>query len=106
MLASVEPYLDRSTGDPEIIELLAVEGLPERAIFDVGKARDRRYQLVVTLHRVRREIGEPDAVGIGRDPDRQDAVFVVGVDPLPILAVIGHAGAIALPSMRVGRARA
>ena len=103
MLTRVEPDLQRPGADLEIIQFLSVQRLSERAMLDRGMRGDRCDEIVVALHRVGREISEPDAVRRGRRADRQHAVLVGGVDPLPIIAVVAHAGAVAGPAMRIGR---
>jgi hypothetical protein len=103
MLARVEPHLERAAGEAEIVELLAVERPPERSVLDAGLRDHRGDQLVVALHGVGREISEPDAVGGRRRPHRHHAALIAGVDPLPFLAVGGHAAAIFVPAVRIGR---
>ncbi len=106
MLAGVEPDLERPVADPEIIHLLPVESLPERAVLDQRMGRDRGDEVVMALHRVGREIGEPDAVRRRSHPDGEDSAFIGRVDPLPLLAVERHAGAVILPAERIGGAGA
>ena len=91
----------------QAVDVLAVEALAQAAIFDARQRGDGRHQVVVPLHRIRREIGDPDEVGFGHEADGQDAVGVAGaVDPGPILAVDRDAGLIVGPAVGIGGAAA
>jgi hypothetical protein len=62
MLAGVEPDLERPVSDPEIIHLLAVQGPPKRAVAGGGMGGHRGDQVLMALHRIGCEIGEPHIV--------------------------------------------
>src|SRR3546814_1190795 len=84
MLAGVEPDGKFALADAEIVELLSVERLAERPVFDIGVGGDGGDEIVVPLHRIRREIGEPDAVRGRRHLDGEDAIIVARFGLLPI----------------------
>src|SRR3546814_5515410 len=98
MLAGVEPDGKFALADAEIVELLSVERLAERPVFDIGVGGDGGDEIVVPLHRIRREIGEPDAVRGRRHLDGEDAIIVARFGLLPIFAVVGEARAVVFRS--------
>ena len=107
VLAGVEPDVEVALADGQAVDVLAVERLAERAIVDEGQRRVGRDQVVVPLHRIRREIGEPDAVGLGRQADGEDAIGIARLlDAQPFLAVGGNHGFVVWPAVRIGRAAA
>ena len=107
MLAGIEPHGQVALADRQAVDVLPVEALAEAAVFDAGKRRDGRHQIVVPLHRIRREIGDPDQVGFRHEADGQHAVGVAGAgDAGPILAVDRHAGLIVGPAVGIGGAAA
>jgi len=84
----------------------AVERLAEHPIIDSRKSRDGRHQIMVPLHRVRREIGHPEHVAGGQVTDRQrPAVLVLVVAARrarPVIAVFGNAGVVIGPAAGIG----
>ncbi len=102
MLAAIKPDLQRAVAEPEIIHLLPVEALAERAVAYVGVAGDGGDEIVVPLHRIGSEIGEPGAVRRRRHGDGQDTVRIGGIDPFPFLAVHRHARPVIFPAQWVG----
>ncbi len=103
MLAGIEPDLEFALADVEAVDLLPVERLAERFVGDAGHARDRRDQIMVPLHRIRREIGEPEIVALSLMADRQDLAVIAGLGQPPVLAILGPARRIARPALRVSR---
>ncbi len=77
--------------------------LPERSIVDERQRRVGRDQIVVPLHRVRREIGDPDAIRLRREADGEDAVRIARVvDAQPFLAIGRRHGFVVGPAVRIG----
>jgi hypothetical protein len=55
----------------------------------------------VSFHRVGRKIGVVDGIVLGPMVDRQDRPVVRGRDAEPVPAIVGSAGAIVLPALRI-----
>ena len=107
MLASVEPDVERPFADGQAVDVLPVEALAERAVLDPRKRGGLRDEVVVPLHRIWREIGDPDEVLRRRQLHRQNAVGVAGVgDPHPFVAVEAHHAFVVGPAVGIGRAGA
>ncbi len=104
VLAGIEPDLLRAFADHEQIEILAVERLAEQLVTDAGHGGDPADQIMVPFHRIRCEIGEPQAVALGGQLDRQHAIGEAGGNPVPGFAIVGYADAIILPAAGIGRA--
>src|SRR5678815_187750 len=107
MLAGIEPDRQVSLAKAEAVDVLPVQAFAQAAIFDAGKGRYRRHQVMVPLHRIGREIGNPDQVGFWHEFDGQDTVGIAGpLNAGPVLAVERNAGLIVGPAIGIGRAAA
>src|SRR3546814_11365958 len=62
---------------------------------------------MVPLHRIRREIGEPEERAFGGmlDGERAAGGIIAGVEAEPMVAVMAGADRIARPAVGIGRAR-
>ncbi len=108
MLARIEPYLHITIAHFEAVDGLAFKAVAEAAIVHALALRRIGDQIVMALHRIRREIGDPDDVAGRRMTDGQCAAILIlgvaGIGAPPIIAVFGHAGAVIGPAAGIGAA--
>ncbi len=107
MLPSVEPDAERALADRQAVDVLSIEALAEELIADALNCGGLGDEVVVPLHRIGREIGDPDEVLRRGQLHRQNAVCVARVlDSNPFLAVEAHHPFVVGPSVRIGGAGA
>jgi hypothetical protein len=76
MLAGIEPDLLGAFAERQAVDRLAVERDAQLAVGDARLGGDAAHQIVVPLHRIGREIGEPDDVAIDRPGEAQHAIGI------------------------------
>ena len=107
MLAGIKPHLLLALAQFKAIDRLAIKTMAQHPVRDAvcqGRSGD---QIVMLLHRIGREIGEPGLIGAGSVAHGERAallVLVIGtVGAAPELAVLAHCGAVIRPATRIGR---
>jgi hypothetical protein len=106
VLASVEPNVERTLADLQAVDVLAIQALAERPITNAFKRGGLRHEVVMPLHRVRREICDPDDILWWRQLHGQHAAREAGVGNAdPFLAVEAHHAFVVGPAIGIGRAR-
>ena len=106
MLAGIEPDLEFAFAHFEAVDRLAVERGAKVQVIDAFRGCGFGHEIVMTLHRIGREIGEPGDVAGRRIADRQRAavfVLVIGrCGAAPVVAVFRNAGVVAGPAAGIG----
>jgi hypothetical protein len=102
MLAAVKPDSERALPKRQAVDRLAVEALPQLAMPHVRQGRQLGNEVVVPLHRIGCEIGDPQEIGFRSDADREHTVGVGGIGERPRVTVMRNARLIAGPAHRVG----
>ncbi len=106
VLAGVEPDLHVAATHFEAVDRLAFEAVAEATVTDALTFGGIRDEVVVALHRVRREIGEPDDIAGGCVANCQRAtvfrLVVSRISAAPIIAVFRHAGSVIGPAAGIG----
>ena len=107
VLAGDQPHRARPFAQCQAINRLAIKAGAKAAVRHAGPCGDAADQIVVRLHRIGREIGEPANVTAGAIADGQRAAirarvpFAVGAPPRG--AVFADGGAIVWPAAGIGR---
>src|SRR3546814_8621194 len=107
MLARIKPDLRVAAAHCEAVDRRAFEAGAEAAMSHALAFGGPGDEVVVALHRVGREIGDPQQRAFGIVADRQRASVrlgvIAGVEAEPVFAVGTRAGSIVGPAVGIGR---
>ena len=98
MLARDQPHRRAALAHLDQVHVLPVERPAEHARAHAGRPRGARDQIVVPLHRIGREIGEPGAVAHRRMPDRQRCPVIARFGTAPRASIVRNARGIVPPT--------
>jgi hypothetical protein len=79
VLAGLQPHLQRAFAHLQAVYRLAIQAVAQAAIGNARPRGDARHEIVVALHRIGREIGEPQRIARRRVGDGQRAVGFGGI---------------------------
>ncbi len=106
MLARVEPHLRCPVAHLEAVDTAPVQRQAEHAVRHALACGAFGDEILVLLHRIRREIGKPDQLAGWLVADGQRAAVLVLViargGPAPIKPILRYAGMIVRPPRRIG----
>ncbi len=108
MLPGVEPDLLRPGAGGQAVDRLSLDRMAQHAVRHMRCRRDPGDEIVMPLHRIGREVGEPRDIAVGAMPDRQraaaDRPVPLAVRAQPVLPVVRYRRAIAGPAAGIGAA--